>query len=44
MLVDFLANRAPSGPNGVTVDRAGLTFDTLGLTRALADGPFRARL
>ena len=42
-MIDALANRAPSGPNGVTVDRAGLTFDALGL-RALADGPVRARL
>ena len=43
VLVDALSNRAPSGPNSVTVDRASLTFDALGL-RAVAYGPVRARL
>ena len=43
VLVDALSDRAPSGPNSVTVDRASLTFDALGL-RAVADGPVRARL
>ncbi len=42
-MVDALADRAPSGPNGMTVYRAGLTFDAP-ILRALADGPFRARL
>lgn len=42
-LVDFLADREPCGPNGVTVDRVGQTLDALGL-RALADKPVRARL
>jgi hypothetical protein len=39
----MLADREPSAPNGVTVDRASLTFDALGL-KALADAPVRARL
>ncbi len=42
-MVDAFANREPSGPNGVTVDRASLTYDALSL-RTLADAPFRARL
>ena len=42
-LVDALADREPSAPSGVTVDRASLTYDALGL-RALADAPVRARL
>lgn len=41
-VVDALADRTPSGLNGVTVDWASLTFDALGL-RALADAPARAR-
>jgi hypothetical protein len=43
VFVDARADRELSGPNGMTVDRASLTFDALGL-RAFADGPVRARL
>lgn len=39
--VDALADRIPSGLNGVTVDRASLTFNAL--ESALAVGPARAR-
>jgi hypothetical protein len=42
-VVDALGDREPSEPNWVTVDRASLTFDALGL-RALADLPVGARL
>ena len=43
VVVDALADREPSGLNGVTVDRASLTFDALGL-RTFGDVPVRARL
>ena len=43
VVADALADREPSGPNGVTIDRTSLTFDALGL-RAFAGVPIRASL